>query len=70
MVGCPQGLNSPPVKIGTAGLAMPGYDVKVLDEGSRTSETNELGSIVVKLPLLQELYQPCGMQMIGLNNLT
>ena len=32
MVGCPQGLNSPPVKIGTAGLAMPGYDVKVLDE--------------------------------------
>ena len=51
MVGCPQGLNSPPVKIGTAGLAMPGYDVKVLDEGSRTSETNELGSIVVKLPL-------------------
>ena len=30
---------------------MPGYDVKVLDEGSRTSETNELGSIVVKLPL-------------------
>ena len=51
MVGCPQGLNSPPVKIGTAGLAMPGYDVKVLDEGSRTSEINELGSIVVKLPL-------------------
>ena len=51
MVGCPQGLNSPPVKIGTAGLAMPGYDVKVLDEGRRTAETNELGSIVVKLPL-------------------
>ena len=51
MVGCPQGLNSPPVKIGTAGLAMPGYDVKVLDEDSRTSGTNELGSIVVKLPL-------------------
>ena len=51
MVGCPQGLNSPPVKIGTAGLAMPGYDVKVLGEDSRASGTNELGSIVVKLPL-------------------
>ena len=51
MVGCPQGLNSPPVKIGTAGLAMPGYDIKVLNEDGTVAASNVLGSIVVKLPL-------------------
>ena len=51
MVGCPQGLNSPPVKIGTAGLAMPGYDIKVLNEDGAVAGSNILGSIVVKLPL-------------------
>ena len=51
MVGCPQGLNSPPVKIGTAGLAMPGYDIKVLNEDGTVAASDVLGSIVVKLPL-------------------
>jgi propionyl-CoA synthetase len=45
------GLGLLPVKPGSCGRAVPGYEVQVLDdEGSRLSE-NQIGNIVIKLPL-------------------
>ncbi len=45
------GLGLLPVKPGSCGRAVPGYEVRVLnDEGSRLSE-NQIGNIVIKLPL-------------------
>jgi propionyl-CoA synthetase len=40
-----------PVKIGSPGVAMPGYDVQILDEGGHPMKPGELGAIAVKLPL-------------------
>lgn len=47
----PVGLGKLQVKRGAAGVAMPGYDVRIVDESGRESLPNILGSIVVKLPL-------------------
>ena len=47
----PVGLGQLPVKRGSATVAMPGFDVKVLDEGGHLVESGKLGNIVVKLPL-------------------
>jgi propionyl-CoA synthetase len=45
------GLGLLPVKPGSCGRAVPGYEVRVLDdEGSPLSE-NQIGNIVIKLPL-------------------
>ena len=45
------GLGLLPVKPGSCGKAVPGYDVRVLDdEGSQLGE-NKIGNIVIKLPL-------------------
>ncbi|MEM9193928.1 MAG: AMP-binding protein [Myxococcota bacterium] len=47
----PMGLEPQSVKPGSAGIAVPGYDVRVLDDDGRELGPNEIGSLVVKLPL-------------------
>ena len=47
----PMGIEALPVKIGSPTVAMPGYDVQVLDEGGHPMKAGELGAIAVKLPL-------------------
>jgi len=47
----PMGLGALPVKYGSPTVAMPGYDVRVVDEQSNEVATGKMGSIVVKLPL-------------------
>jgi propionyl-CoA synthetase len=51
IAGNPIGLGQLPVKRGSPTVAMPGYDVRVVDEGGREVAPNRMGSIVVKLPL-------------------
>jgi propionyl-CoA synthetase len=51
IAGNPIGLGQLPVKRGSPTVAMPGYDVRVVDEGCREVAPNRMGSIVVKLPL-------------------
>jgi propionyl-CoA synthetase len=51
IVGNPLGLGMLPVKHGSPTVAMPGYDVRVVDESCREVAANTMGSIVVKLPL-------------------
>ncbi|WP_339769783.1 propionyl-CoA synthetase [uncultured Pseudosulfitobacter sp.] len=51
IAGNPAGLEALPVKIGSPTVAMPGYDVQILDEGGRQMPTGELGAIAIKLPL-------------------
>ncbi|WP_343081767.1 propionate-CoA ligase PrpE [Ostreiculturibacter nitratireducens] len=47
----PLGIEKLPVKIGSPSVAMPGYDVQVLDEGGHPVKPGTLGAIAVKLPL-------------------
>lgn len=47
----PLGLEKMPVKIGSPSVAMPGYDVQVLDDAGHPVNPGELGAIAVKLPL-------------------
>ena len=47
----PMGIEHLPVKVGSPSVPMPGYDVRILDEGGLEMPTGELGAIVVKLPL-------------------
>ena len=47
----PIGIEELPVKIGSPSVAMPGYDVQVLDEGGHPVAPGQLGAIAVKLPL-------------------
>ena len=47
----PMGIEPLPVKIGSPTVAMPGYDVQVLDEGGHPMKPGELGAIAIKLPL-------------------
>ncbi|TGD44274.1 propionyl-CoA synthetase [Pseudotabrizicola sediminis] len=47
----PLGLGLVPVKIGSPAMAMPGYDVRVLDEGGHEVSPGTLGAIAIKLPL-------------------
>jgi propionyl-CoA synthetase len=51
IAGNPVGLGMLPVKHGSPTVAMPGYDVRVVDESCREVAANTMGSIVVKLPL-------------------
>jgi propionyl-CoA synthetase len=51
IAGNPVGLGMLPVKRGSPTVAMPGYDVRIVDEASHEVGTNKMGSIVVKLPL-------------------
>lgn len=47
----PLGIELLPVKIGSPSVAMPGYDVQVLDEGGHPVAPGTLGAIAIKLPL-------------------
>ena len=47
----PMGIEPLPVKEGSPGVPMPGYDVRVLDDAGTELPPGELGAIVVKLPL-------------------
>ena len=47
----PLGIQALPVKIGSPSVAMPGYDVQVLDEGGHPVPAGTLGAIAIKLPL-------------------
>ncbi len=40
-----------PIKRGSPTVAMPGYQVDIVDEGCHPVKTGEMGSIVIKLPL-------------------
>ncbi len=51
IAGNPLGIEKLPVKIGSPSVAMPGYDVQILDEGGHPVANGELGAIAVKLPL-------------------
>jgi propionyl-CoA synthetase len=51
IAGNPMGLGALPVKHGSPTVAMPGYDVRVVDEATREVPVNQMGSIVIKLPL-------------------
>jgi propionyl-CoA synthetase len=47
----PMGLGQMPVKYGSPTVAMPGYDVRVLDEGGHEVKRGNLGAICVRTPL-------------------
>ena len=51
IVANPMGIAPLPVKIGSPSVAMPGYDVQILDEAGHQMPTRELGAIAIKLPL-------------------
>jgi propionyl-CoA synthetase len=51
ITGNPLGLGQLPVKLGSSTVAMPGYDVRVVDKNCQEVPANTLGSIVIKLPL-------------------
>ncbi|WP_458791076.1 propionyl-CoA synthetase [Yoonia sp. MH D7] len=51
MVANPTGIEALPVKIGSPTVAMPGYDIHILDEAGHEVPANTLGAIAIKLPL-------------------
>lgn len=51
IAGNPLGLGMLPVKHGSPTVAMPGYDLRVVDDACQEVTTGQMGSIVVKLPL-------------------
>jgi propionyl-CoA synthetase len=51
IAGNPMGLGALPVKHGSPTVAMPGYDVRIVDESCHEVAPNTMGSIVIKLPL-------------------
>ena len=51
IAGNPMGIEPLPIKIGSPSVAMPGYNIQVLDETGNPLPPNTLGAITVKLPL-------------------
>lgn len=51
IAGNPMGVEALPIKIGSSSVAMPGYDVQVLDEAGNPLPAGVLGAIAIKLPL-------------------
>ena len=47
----PVGIEFLPIKIGSPSVAMPGYDVQILDSDGGSCAVNELGAVAIKLPL-------------------
>ena len=45
------GIELLPVKPGSCGKAVPGYDVRVLDDEGKEVAANQIGNIVIKIPL-------------------
>jgi propionyl-CoA synthetase len=51
IAGNPVGLGLLPVKHGSASVAMPGYQIDIVDDACKPVAVNKIGSIVIKLPL-------------------
>ena len=51
IAGNPVGIEAMPVKLGSPTVAMPGYEIEILDEGGHPMKPGELGAIAIKLPL-------------------
>ncbi len=51
IVANPVGIEPLPVKIGSPTVAMPGYDIHILDEGGHEVPAGTLGAIAIRLPL-------------------
>jgi propionyl-CoA synthetase len=51
IAGNPMGIEALPIKVGSSSVAMPGYDIQILDEKGNQLGPNTLGAIAVKLPL-------------------
>jgi len=47
----PVGLGALPVKYGSPGVPMPGYDIQVLDDAGHEVPRGTLGNVVIRLPL-------------------
>ena len=47
----PVGLGLLPVKLGSPGVAMPGYRIEILDDAGHAVPAGTLGNVLVKLPL-------------------
>ncbi len=47
----PVGIETMPVKPGSAALPVPGFDVRILDIDGKPAATGEIGNLVIKLPL-------------------
>jgi propionyl-CoA synthetase len=56
IAGNPVGLGKLPIKLGSPTVAMPGYDVQVIDDAGHPVPPDTLGNIVVKLPLASGLF--------------
>ena len=61
IVGNPLGIEKMPIKVGSATKPIPGYDVRIMNDEGQLLGANELGNIVIKLPLppgtLQTIWQ-------------
>lgn len=51
IAGNPAGIELLPIKQGSATVAMPGYDVRIVDDSGDEVSSGVLGNVVVKLPL-------------------
>jgi len=51
IAGNPLGIEALHIKIGSPSVAMPGYEVHILDEAGNRQPENTLGAIAIKLPL-------------------
>ena len=51
IAGLPVGLEDKPAKIGSAGVAIPGFQVEILDADGQQVKHGESGYIAIKLPL-------------------
>ncbi|MFN3208415.1 MAG: AMP-binding protein [Roseovarius sp.] len=51
IAGMPAGIEALPVKIGSPTVAMPGYDIEILDDAGHPVAPGTLGAIAIKLPL-------------------
>jgi acyl-coenzyme A synthetase/AMP-(fatty) acid ligase len=51
MLGIPMGIEPMPVKAGSAGVPICGFDIQIFDEDGVMKEKNSEGNVVIKLPL-------------------
>jgi acyl-coenzyme A synthetase/AMP-(fatty) acid ligase len=51
MLGIPMGIEPMPVKPGSAGIPVCGFDIQIFDEDGVMKEKNSEGNVVIKLPL-------------------
>ena len=60
IAGNPVGFGQLPVKHGSPTVAMPGYDVRAVDDGCKELPRGTMGSLVIKLPLPPACLPTCG----------